>query len=176
MVETARRVVQAAVIDTIKKVHKVNYSKLAESLGVHRSHIQKVANGTNALSDKKFELLCKMWNIDVDEVTKSMELDNIQVLRWKTLKKLIEIRKIDLEDIHVKTGISLFELNLIMQGKKALPDEHVQTVSEILDIDSYIITEGRIAIIIELITKGLWSINVDKSAIEAILTFLDYQI
>lgn len=176
MVEAARKMVQAAVIDTIKKKHKVNYAKIGESVDVHRSHIQKVANGSSALSDKRFELLCKTWDIDVNEITRTMELDNLQLLRWKTLKKIIEIRKIDLNDLHLQTGISPFELNHIMQGKKDLPDEYVDIISKVLDVDSYIVGEGRIAILLEMITKGLWSINVDRSAIEAVITFLESQI
>lgn len=92
------------------------------------------------------------------------------------MKKIIEIRKVDLTELHLKTGISPFDLNHIMQGKKDLSADYVEIISEVIDIDSYIIDEGRIAIVLEMITKGLWSINVDQSAIEAVLTFLESQI
>lgn len=72
MVEVARKIVQSAVIEYIKKHHKSNYSKIAESIGVHRSHIQKVARGICPLSEKKFNLICQIWNVDVEAIIKGM--------------------------------------------------------------------------------------------------------
>lgn len=176
IVEPAKKIVQAAAIDAIRKKNKVTYTEIAESIGVHRSHIQKVSKCVRPLSEDKFTLLCNIWQIDVTEITKQMELDDMQVLRWKTLKRIIEARKINLAELSESTGISILDLNLIMRGKKELSDEHVRIISGVLDIDAHIIKEGQVAIIFELIRKGLWYIHTEPSAIDAVMSYIEQEI
>ena len=172
----SRKILHATVVDYLKKKHKLNYSQIGESIGVHRSHIQKVSKCKSPLSEKKFDLLCKVWNVDTTEITKRMELDNLEVLRWKTLKKMIKAKEVNLVELSMQTGISVLELNLILQDKKELTDEYVQKISEFLDIDSQIISEGQIALVMELVKKSLSYIHIEPTAVEAVISFIEMQI
>ena len=171
-----REIVQAAVIDTIKRKHNVTYTDIANSIEVHRSHIQKVSKCVRPLSEEKFQQLCKTWHIDIQESLKRMELDEQHAVRWKTVKKLLESRNLNLYDLHLQTGINYLDLTLMMQGKKELSDEHCELIAKILDVNSKTITDQHVSIVFELIQKGLWSLHIEQAAIEAVLKFVEIQL
>ncbi|MCK4261083.1 MAG: helix-turn-helix transcriptional regulator [Halanaerobiales bacterium] len=176
MVSSAKKILQAAVIDSLKKENKVTYRKIAESIDVHNSTIQKVSKGLRLLSQEKFNLLCKTWNINLSGIVEILELNDLKKLQRKSLLKILKAREVDLESLSAKTGISILDLNHIEREKRQPTDKEILKICEVLDIESHIITEGILALVFEIIEKGLKYIYMEPSAIEAVIKFLEAEI
>lgn len=176
MVGPARKVVQSAVIDAIRKRHGVTYAEVGESIGVHLTHVQKVAKGERLLKEEKFKLLCEKWGMDIEDVTNQVALDDMEYLRWKTLMKLMEAREVDLRELSRRTGISILVLNKIERRRYYPTVEELKKISEVLEIDAQIIDEGRIVIALELIEKVLGSLHIPPTAVQAVIEFVESEI
>jgi transcriptional regulator with XRE-family HTH domain len=176
MNQLARQWIQGAVIETIKKKNGVTYGEIAESIGVHPTHIQKVSKCVRLMSEEKLRMLCERWSINLAEIENQMNFDDAEHLRWKTLTMLIKARKVDFEFLSHKTGISILDFNQVERGKRQFTQEEVQTIAGVLDVDAQIVEEGSLALICEMIEKGLQYIHFQPSAIEAILKFIEVEI
>ena len=176
MDDVTRKIIQASVIETIKKKHQVSNTDIANSIKVHRSHIQKVAKCIRPLSEEKFKHLCKIWNVNITESIKRMELDEVHFSRWKTISSLLESRKLNVFDLHLQTGIKYLDLSLIAQGKKDLSDEDAIKIAKVLDVDSRVITDEQIVIGFSIIRKVLESLHVEQFAIDSVLKYVEAQI
>lgn len=176
MNELARKWIQGAVIETIKKKNGVTYGEIAQSIGVHATHIQKVSKCIRLMSEEKFALLCEHWGVELAEIENQMNFEATEHLRWKTLTMLIKARKVDFEFLSRKTGISILDFNQVERGKRQFTKEEVQNIAKVLDVDSQIVEEGSLALICEIVEKGLQYIHFQPSAIEAILKFIEMEI
>lgn len=176
MVDSAKKILQASVVEYIKRRHNRNYSQIAESINVHSSHIQKVSKGFRLLSKDKFDLLCERWTVDVDKLMQQMELDDQEYLKRESLLRMIKARKVNLEELSKKTGISILDLNHIERGKRSPTEKEIQKIAKVLDVEAQIIDEGLVAIVFEQIKKGLEFIHIEPSAIDAIIKFVEEEL
>lgn len=176
MQNPAQRIIQSAVIDMIKKRHKLKYCQIAEKLGVHNSHIQKVSKGERLLSEKKFAELCEIWHVDVGDLSKKLELDEQEYQRLKTIEKLLEIRQLDIKDLSAKTGISVLKLHQIEERRQNLTSEEARKIAAFFDVDAAIISEDRIAATFAMVEKLLEYIYISPSSIEAVMDFLELEL
>lgn len=170
MVKAARKLIQTAVIQHIKKQYQVTNQEIADSIGVHMSHIQKASKGVRLLSDRKLNQLCEQWDIDFKDFLKRLELDDEEYLRRKTLIMLLQNE--DIPALSEKTGISPLDLYQMQREKLDPTAEQVEQIAKALEIDSKIIREGLVAIVFEFIDKGLDLIHVNPEAIKALKAFL----
>lgn len=176
MVESARKLIQSAVIDAIRRKGGVTYAEIGESIGVHLTHVQKVAKGARLLKEEKFRQLCERWGVDIDDITRRVKLDDMEYLRWKTLMKLMEAREVDLRELSRKTGISILVLNKIERRRYYPTAGELKKIAEVLEIDAQIIDEGRIVIALELIEKVLGSLHIPPTAVQAVIDFVESEI
>ena len=176
MVKPAKKIIQSAVVKTLKNRNNLTNLELAQSIDVHRTHIQKVSRGKRLLSDRKFEELCGIWDVDLDDVINRLELDNQNYLRRKTLLRLMQINNYDLKDLSEITGIKMLKLNQIERGKRQPNLEEVKKLSKALNVDEQIIDEGNLAIALEMIKKSLEYMYIEPSAIEAVMDFIDHEL
>lgn len=176
MNEVSRKLLQSAVIERIKKKYDVTYIEIAESIGVHSTHIQKVSKCDRLMSEDKFTALCQRWSIDVTDVEKILKLENEQYLQWKTLTMLVKARKVSVEMLACETGISILKFNQVERGKRQFSYEEVEAIAKVFDIDSQIISEGTVALVCELVARELQYIHLEPSVIEAILKYIEMEI
>ena len=176
MIKAAHKVVQATVIDSIRKRHKLKYRQIAESIGVHTSTIQKVSKGIRLLKKEKFDQLCKAWNVKIPDIINQINLDDKEYLRRKTLLMLMKARKVDMRELSEQIGISILDLFHIQRERREPTSEEIRLISNALDIDSKIIEEGMIAIGMEFLEKILYFLNLEPYAIEAVIQFVEGEI
>ncbi len=172
----ARKLIQSAVIDSIRKHEQKTYEEIGDSIGLHRSHIQKVSKGVRQLSEEKFNELCQRWKINLTDMIHQVKLDDAQYLKRKTLLMLIKAREISLEQLSKSTGISLLDLNQIQRERRHPTSEEIEILAEVLEVDSNIIEEGAVAVVFQLIEKSLNYLHVDPSAIDAVIKFLEREV
>jgi DNA-binding Xre family transcriptional regulator len=151
MVKPAQKIIQQAVIEHIKKTNKVTNQELADSVQVHMSHVQKVSKGDRLLSNEKFDQLCEYWKIDIHDILSQLQLNDTNLLRRKTLVKLLNARKVNVQKLSKETGIPIMLLNQIQRGKKDATDQEIEKIAKVIHIDPRLIHEGRIAIVLDII-------------------------
>lgn len=176
MIEPAKKIVHSAVVEGIKRTNNVTYVEMAKSIQVHPSYIQKVSKGLKTLSQAKFDQLCERWDVKIDDLIEQIRLEERDVLRRKTLIKIMNARKIDINTLPEQTGISFIDLSQIERGFREITDEELERIAAALGLDSLMLKEGRVAIALALIEIAMDSIYVHPSAKNAVLKYIEAEL
>lgn len=171
MEKAARSIIQTAVVEQIKKRHQVTNQEIADSIGVHMSHIQKVSKGVRTLSDFKLDELCAYWKINLKDLVDRMTFNDTDYYRRKTIVMVLNARQIEYAEISKATGITPIDLNQLQRTAKSLSDEEMEKLADYLQIDSEILTEGLIALVFEMMEQGLNRIHMPPAMIKAGMEF-----
>lgn len=171
-----KNIVQSSVVESIKLKHCLTNAELADSIGVHPSHIQKVSRQVRTLTKNKFDLLCSRWNVNISDIEQKLQLDQDEYLQQKAIVKFMRARQIDLKELSDRSGISTLDLNYILRGKRAPTKEEVKKVADVFQVDVGVIEEWRVEIVIKIIRTCLEAILFEPSSIQAVIDFIEMDI
>jgi len=177
------------IIGRIKQIRELDHRSekdCASALGIPIEQYRQMENGNATLTLPDLELLAFFFKVPVTELLEEQKLDEFGVpvienqlqnqyrkLRHKllsvTLLDALDAQNLTLEDLHQQTQIQVDALQSYLDGLKAIPLEHLQSLSESLSISDQIFgnqTTDNLPIPDEPINPVDWELEYPQAVIE----------